>query len=78
MYANQSPKFVRIPSNFVVHANGNKRRACIDGRVEVARLVWLGGAGGGWGFHHMFGSPGFPISSPYIFIVYILRALGFQ
>jgi hypothetical protein len=38
MHVNQSPKFVRMPFNFVAHANRNKRRACRD------RLVWLGGA----------------------------------
>jgi hypothetical protein len=32
MYVNLSPKFVRMPSNFVAHANGNKRLACRDER----------------------------------------------
>jgi hypothetical protein len=48
MHVNPSPKFVCMPSNFVAHANGNKRRACTDMGVgvEAARLVWSGGAGG--------------------------------
>jgi hypothetical protein len=32
IHANPSPKFVCTPSNFVAHANGNKRHASRDGR----------------------------------------------
>jgi hypothetical protein len=57
MHVNSSPKFVRMHYNFVAHANGNKRRACMDGRagggyadlVGWCRgqlgLVWSDGAG---------------------------------
>jgi hypothetical protein len=43
--------------------------ARMDVGVEAGRLVWSGGAGGGWGFHHIFGSPGFPIALPYIYCI---------
>jgi hypothetical protein len=41
MHVNPSPKFVRMVSNFVAHANRNKRRACRDigVGVEAGRLV---------------------------------------
>jgi hypothetical protein len=41
MHANSSPKFVCMPSNFVVHANRNKRRACRDG-AGWRRAGWSG------------------------------------
>jgi hypothetical protein len=52
MHVNPSLKIVRMPSNFVAHANGNKRRACREGR---------GGGGGqaglvGWGRLGLAGS----------------------
>jgi hypothetical protein len=47
MHVNPSPKFVRIPSNFVVHVNRNKRRACRDGRGGGGRqdglIGWYSG-----------------------------------
>jgi hypothetical protein len=72
MHVNPSPKFVCMPSNFVAHVNRNKRRACRDMGVgvEVARLVWSGGEGDNWGFHHIFGNPGLPIALPYIYTTY--------
>jgi hypothetical protein len=46
MHVDPSPKFVRVHSNFVAHANGNKRRACRDMHgVEASGLVWSGGGG---------------------------------
>ena len=47
MHVNLSPKFVCMSSNFVTHANGNKRHACKDMclGVEAARLIWSDGAG---------------------------------
>jgi hypothetical protein len=52
MYENLSPKFVRIPFNFVVHAG-------IGAGVEAVRLVWSGDVGGECDFHRIFVAHGF-------------------
>jgi hypothetical protein len=48
MHVNPSPKFVCMPSNFVVHANKNKRRACRDERGGWRRPDWSDRVGQGW------------------------------
>jgi hypothetical protein len=59
-----STKFVCVPSNFIAHVNGNKRRAYRDGRgVESAMLVWSGGGGWDWSGRMVHGWLGLP---PYV------------
>jgi hypothetical protein len=55
-----------------------KMLSAITVSATLPTLVWSGrvGAGtglvgwyrGGWGFHHVFGSPGLPIALPYIYV----------
>ena len=40
MYANPSPNFLCMPSNFVAHANENKRRTCWDGGGQAGLVGW--------------------------------------
>jgi hypothetical protein len=47
MHVNLSPKFVRMSSNFIGHANENKST---HAGMDAARLVWQVGARGGWGW----------------------------
>jgi hypothetical protein len=64
MHVNPFPKFVCMPSNFVLHANGNKRCPCWDGRgVEVVRLIWSGGGSWDWSDRMVQGWVGLP---PYV------------
>jgi hypothetical protein len=63
VHVNPSHKFVRMQ----METKGSHAR--MDVGVEAGRLVWSGGAGGGWGFHHIFGSPGFPIALLYIYCI---------
>jgi hypothetical protein len=54
MHVNSSPKFVCMSSNFVAHANGNKRRTCRDmgmvgGGGQAGLVVWcMGRLGLAW------------------------------
>jgi hypothetical protein len=51
MYVNTSSKFLRIHSNFIAHANGNKRRAsphgwAWDGGGQAGLVEWEAGRTG--------------------------------
>jgi hypothetical protein len=64
MYDNLSPKFVRMPFNFVAHGEMGAGGGCQAGLVGWCR--------GDCDFHHIFGSPWLSIASPYIYIyIYI-------
>ena len=67
----------RLPILLCMQMQTKVAQTGMGAEVEAARLVWSGGAGGDWGFQHMFRSLGLPKDSPFIYIyIYISRSLG--